>query len=224
MKEAIEAYPLQWPAGWKRNSDPSRSRFGKWNSKPSVAQSVANIQHELKLLTGSEDCVISTNLRLKNDGLPYSAQRNPDDKGAAVYFHYNKEQMVIACDTFNKIGCNLYAIGKTIEAMRGIDRWGCSELLNRAFTGFKALPQQGTKTEWHIVLGVGPFANVQQVKEAYKKKLFTAHPDHGGTLKCCRRFRKHTNQHSILTLKTQNHGKKNQTKIRRRHQRRSLRN
>lgn len=98
----------------------------------------------------TKDVIISTNIKLRNDGMPYSSAKAPDDRGVAVYFKkWNEdtrayEDMCIACDTFDQVGCNLHAIGLSIEAMRGIDRWGCSELMNRAFAGFKALPEQGS--------------------------------------------------------------------------------
>ena len=90
------------------------------------------IIHEMKLFGGT-DLIISSNLKLRLDGLPYSNQRSPEDKGIAVYFTFKGEQKVIACDTFDLIGCNLWAVAKTIEAMRGIDRWGCSQIIDKAF-------------------------------------------------------------------------------------------
>ena len=172
-----EAYPLYWPTGWKRTLRPKTSRFGKWNKKPTVYETSLELLGELRRLTGSSECIISTNVPLKNNGLPYSNFREPDDCGVAVYFNYNKQDMVIACDTFDRVGCNMYAIVKTIEAMRGIERWGCSELLQRAFTGFKALPQS---KEWWEVLGIERNAEKNEVIRAYRNLAKKYHPDAGG--------------------------------------------
>jgi hypothetical protein len=43
--------------------------------------------NEIKLLGGRLP-VISTNVRLRRDGLPYANDHVPDDKGAAVYFQF----------------------------------------------------------------------------------------------------------------------------------------
>lgn len=178
----MEAYPLQWPSGWKRTAKPRDSKFGKWNNRPTTARGRDEVIQELKRLTGDDrlKIIISTNLRVKLDGFPYSGQREPDDTGVAVYFKHNGDDMVIACDSFKTIGENLTGIARTIEALRGIDRWGCSELLHRAFTGFKALPEK-IKYPWYEILGLPASATPEQIKTAYRKKAYETHPDHGGT-------------------------------------------
>ncbi len=54
------------------------------------------------------------------------------------------------------MGDNIQAIRKTIEAMRGLERWGVSDMLQRTFSGFKALPDQTGigKEAWWIVFWV----------------------------------------------------------------------
>ena len=170
-----EAYPLQYPNGWKRTKNPDRSRFGTYNSKPTINESTQKIINEMRLF-GGKNLIISTDLKLRKDGLPYSSQRQPEDQGVAVYFTYQKEQKVIACDSFDKIGCNLWAIGKTIEAMRGIDRWGCSEIITKAFTGFTALPEN-TQNNWWDILEVEPTATDKEIKNAYRNLAKKYHPD-----------------------------------------------
>lgn len=178
MKEIIPNYPLQWPVSWPRTKLPSRSRFGSYNDKPSIAKGSNFIQEEIRKLGGNA-IVISTNLEYKSNGSPYSNQKDPIDKGVAVYFKYKGESMVLACDTFDKIGCNLYAISKTIAAMRSIERYGCSELLSRAFTGFKALPDPNNKEQefWGDILDVSKDATIEEMKKAFYRKAKELHPD-----------------------------------------------
>lgn len=182
----MQAFPLQFPSGWKRTKTTISSRFGKgMYHNPTIAYSRDYVLAELKRM-GATQVVLSTNLELRNDGLPYSNQKDPVDKGVAVYFFYDNNQMVIACDTFNNIACNIYAIGKTIQAMRGIERWGCSELLKRAFTGFKALTgapivTAAPKRKWWDVLGITKESSKEEIKRAYYNKAKIYHPDNGGT-------------------------------------------
>lgn len=49
---------------------------------------------------------------------------------------------VIACDAFREVRLNMNAIVQTIKAIRSIERAGTSSLLERAFKGFSALPEQ----------------------------------------------------------------------------------
>lgn len=51
---------------------------------------------------------------------------------------------VIACDAFKSVGNNMAAIVGTIQAIRKIERCGTSALLERAFKGFAALPQEAS--------------------------------------------------------------------------------
>lgn len=176
----IDAYPLQWPPGWPRAKYTSYSKFGEFTFERMRME----VLRELGLLKATE-IVISSNLRLRQDGFPYSDQRQPEDVGIAVYFKLNGEGQCIPCDKWHKVEDNLRAIVKTIEALRGIERWGAKEMVNAAFRGFKALPSSTIVTPyqsrlWYDVLEVQPNASAEVIKAAYRQKLLKHHPDHGG--------------------------------------------
>ncbi len=177
----IDAYPLQWPAGWRRAEASEYSRFGSYSFE--VARK--EVLHQLDLLDATS-VVISSNLKLRQDGYPYSGQRQPEDVGIAVYFKLNSENQCIPCDKWHKVEDNLRAISKTIDALRGIERWGAKEMVNAAFRGFKALPETiimgaGTARVWHEVLEVSPQASFDVIEAAYKRLLHKVHPDKGGS-------------------------------------------
>lgn len=146
----IDAYPLSWPAGKPRTPrhKVEYSRFEP-GSRPTE---VANIQAEIRRL-GGRNVIVSTNLRLRNDGMPYARDRAPDDAGVAVYFDYGGGQKCFACDRWRTIEENLRAIFKSIEAIRGLERWGSKDFVEAAFTGFAALPAPGQQTArpWRAV-------------------------------------------------------------------------
>jgi hypothetical protein len=181
------AYPLQWPTGRKRTE-----RYHRERAKFDVtfARARDNIIKEVQMLAGGRFAadpltVISTNIALRRDGLPLAGQRAPDDPGVAVYFTYKKRQMSFACDRWEKIEHNMQAIAKTIEALRGIARWGTGDMLEAAFTGFTALPPPtaaGTKRPWREVLGYIPHAIVtaDMLRSRYRELASLHHPDRGG--------------------------------------------
>lgn len=188
----IAAYPLQWPEGWPRTSYFSRipGRFStKRNSRSTaqdltVADGVERVLDELNRFgIGREDIVISTNLKTRLDGLPRSDQKAPEDPGAAVYWETRKGQRkVMAIDQYLKVADNLAAIAATLDAMRAIERHGGAQILDRAFTGFTALPAPGAKRHWREVLGVGPLErDMAVVRLAFKRAASGAHPDKGGS-------------------------------------------
>lgn len=175
------AYPLCWPTGWKRTHVQISSRFGKWQKPVTIAHATNTILDELrKMGIGDWNVIISTNLRLKQDGFPYSNQRDPDDVGASVWWKDCGHQRVIALNQYDRVADNLYAIGKTIEAMRDIDRWGGGEMLERTFTGFTALPNPD-KTDWRTVLGVGESNSIKLIKINYRELVSLYHPDKEGS-------------------------------------------
>lgn len=130
------------------------------------------------MLRGSA-LIVSTNIELKRDGLPYATFKTPDDAGVAVYFAYKNRQMCFACDRWRKVESNMQAIAKTIEALRGIARWGTGDMMAAAFTGFAALPDP-SRRDWRVVLGVGQADGLDRAKTKYRELAATNHPDRGG--------------------------------------------
>jgi hypothetical protein len=175
MTNDISAYPLTWTTIYPRTPQHKRkeARF-----EVSFAVARDQLLHELKLLDAFA-VIISSNVQLRQDGLPYANFREPDDPGVAVYFRIKKKNYVLCCDRWLKVKDNLRAIGLHIAAMRGMERWGVGSL-EQAFMGYQALPPQQEKKWWDL-LGVSPRASEEEVREAYLKLARQHHPDNGGS-------------------------------------------
>lgn len=176
-----EAYPLQWPAGRPRTNRPERSRFGV-----SFAVARNRLFDELRLM-GARLPVLSTNVELRRDGLPYARQSEPDDRGAAVYFEWKGRQMAFGCDRWDRVRDNVQAIRHTIAALRGLDRWGTGDMVEAAFMGFEALP---APEAWWIVLGCPPEASADAIQRAFRRQAMDAHPDRGGSVEAFQRIQR----------------------------------
>ena len=163
-----EAYPLQWPAGWTRTS-PGRRERGAF--KTTFAKARDELMSEISRMGGRLP-VLSSNLALRRDGLPYANQTRIDDPGIAVYFEHKGKPMCFACDRYSSIEGNTQAIRLTIAALRGIERWGASDMMERAFTGFAAL--EAPATGWRSVL------DATDPEGSYRRLRAAAHPDRGG--------------------------------------------
>lgn len=120
--------------------------------------------------------VISSNVALRRDGLPYSNQRRPDDPGVAVYFRLKGKPHVLACDRWLSPEENLWAIAKHIDAMRGQERWGVGTL-EQAFTGYMALPAPPDDTQWWLVLDVPETAGPDLIRGRYRSLAQLHRPD-----------------------------------------------
>jgi hypothetical protein len=172
---SAEAYPLYWPEGWKRCRNREHSRF-----KTGFGAARNLLFAELARM-GARKVILSTSVPLRNDGLPRANMR-PDngDSGVAVYFQRNGRDMVFACDKYRDTCDNIYAIAKTIDAMRGIERWGASDMMERAFSGFKALAAPTTR-DWWDVLMVRRDSSREAIEANFRSLLKTRHPDAGGS-------------------------------------------
>ena len=172
---SAQAYPLYWPEGWKRTKYQKKSPFrvtGFGKVRDFLISEVRRM--------GGTSVVLSSNIPLRNDGLPYANASNPSDSGVAIYFLYQKKKMSFACDSYRMVADNAYAIAKTIEALRGIERWGASDMMERAFSGFKALAS-ATEREWWDVLQVNRSCSRDVIESNFRSLLRTRHPDAGGS-------------------------------------------
>lgn len=206
---AITAYPLCWPEGWERTPPQLRDRGDRFKTyetqyRPAnIPGGQGYLQKVSKGVTfdkarrqmaaelgrlGAKDVILSTNLRLRNDGEPYAgeATKAMPDPGIAVYFQYRGRPMVMAVDRFQNIAANMRSLGMAIEAMRQLERHGGGAMMERAFTGFAALPPPSSSGRpWKEVLGLTtPTRELirEDVMTAYRALAKERHPDViGGT-------------------------------------------
>ena len=178
-----QAYPLQWPAGQPRT--PSYRRKGSQFTQGGFLtpdRATRDTLDQIRRLGGTQP-VVSTNVPIRKDGLPYAdaARRRMDDPGVAVYFTLKGRQQVFACDKWETVPENLRAITKTIEALRGIERWGSGDMMERAFTGFTALPPPivtPPPRAWWEVLNVDPSMPLAAMETQYRALAKERHTDH----------------------------------------------
>jgi hypothetical protein len=184
--EGINAHPLTWPVSWRRTPPHQRKRS---RYQVSFGRARDEVVHSLGLMGVSRhDVIISTNVPLRRDGLPYADMREPDDPGVAVYWSKigkQTEQRVIPCDSWRTVRDNLRAVGLALEALRQLERTGAKEILDRAFTGFAALPPAPSEEEdWRRVLfpdGSWKLVTKERIEERYRELSLVAHPDRGGS-------------------------------------------
>jgi hypothetical protein len=189
-------FPLAWPDGIARKRSRERSDFHKERGFNAARDGALD---QLRLMRASH-VVITSNLPTNSKGLPTSASvGHISDPGIAVYWVRNGKEHVIACDRWQTCMENMRAVEKTLEAIRGIARWGSTEMVESAFAGFAALPpgdgtsaytapEQTKPKTWRELFGVVTLnlANADLlavVKARYRDQIKAAHPDRpGGSL------------------------------------------
>lgn len=163
------AYPLAWPAGWPR-TDPAKRERARF--KVTLAGALRFLSDELRRL-GATNIVLSSNVTLGRD--------NANDPGVCAYFLYQMDQAAIPCDRWSTVADNVQAIAKTIEALRGIDRWGAKHMVRAAFRGFAALPPPGAVRSWRDVLSAPVDCTRDNAEILYRFLARKLHPDSGGS-------------------------------------------
>lgn len=167
--KAPTGYPLQWPAGWPRTVSYSRER-GRFSC--TLAAALSNLQKQVELM-GGKGLVLSSNCTL--------GDLKPKESGVVAYFTHDGLNIAIPCDRWQTVEANVQAIALTIQAMRGMERWGAKHMIKAMFTGFKALPESTGKRKWCAVFGCGPNDSVDDVLSRFRKLAFENHPDRGGS-------------------------------------------
>lgn len=189
--DLITAYPLCWPAGWPRESLRVAANHFKGNT---LYKANSSLKVELQRL-GASDIILSSNVHLRIDGEPKSdwERFRITDPGVAVYFVLRRGgadqgreiQMVMARDVYNDPASNLRSLGLAVEHLRGLERHGGGTMLEKAFTGFTALPAPGDprKRTWRQVFMMEgtPDPPKSLLTQQYRDLSYEKHPDHGGS-------------------------------------------
>jgi hypothetical protein len=176
MRRSGIGYPLHWPKDRPRSkvSDREGPFF------VSMGEAIDHLLDELRKM-GADHVIISCNARGRQTDLgwrPLVRDTNPSDPGVAVWFIKDNEKHCITCDRWPHLTDNIRSIGKTVESLRAVKRWGSSEMASRAVSGFRAaLPPAGS--DWKSILGAG-VTTVADAKKSFRMLAAKAHPDHGG--------------------------------------------
>lgn len=192
-----QCYPLRWPEGAPRSRSQLRTPFKSVND---VGPEIAELYRELRLVPQVVTIIVSSNMPTRSDGLPASrsSQRPDGDSGVVAYWtrkiwRAGRDSLVpyaMPCDRFDRIADNLHALAKSINAMRGMERWGAVSF-EQAFAAFAALPAGDGSTygatpvvvDWRSVFG-GTWPDDLEAdellvlaKSRYRKLSRDAHPD-----------------------------------------------
>ena len=150
----VTEFPLCWPENKPRAAERmDRSYrgayFGTNVNKMTRAKALAAIEDEMRKWR-IDRWIIST---------APAYRQGPTDPAAALWWdHPGLGLRVLACDQYARVHDNLYAIALTLDALRGLERWG-AYTMEQAIEGAKlALPPPAGSANivWRQVLGDVP--------------------------------------------------------------------
>lgn len=165
----LREYKLTWPADEPRTPPAERRTSSPFTM--AADRSIRILAAELVKFK-ARDVLLSTG--------DTRGGNNPKDPGAALYFNVGVRQVSICIDIFQYTQDNVRAIGKVIEAMRTMERYGGQKMSDKAFTGFAALPPP--PDIWKVLgisKGVGEALSAKMrrefVMEAFREKAKVVH-------------------------------------------------
>jgi hypothetical protein len=121
--------PLAWPENEART--PGHQKRSKSLFNTSLGRTLDQLEAEL-LRFRAKNIVLSIDL-------PFRGKIN--DSAAALFFDLpGGRAIAICCDLYLKQDDNVRALYKIVEGMRTIERFGGSNVSQKTFTGFAALP------------------------------------------------------------------------------------
>jgi hypothetical protein len=165
-------HPLRWPMGWPVTPIMKRADGVRFQSRDGRRQPVSFTVAREQLLDelwklGATHAVTMSN-RPGGDA---------DPAPVAVDFMLHKKHMSMGADRFTTAAANMRSLAIAIAALRQLQRHGGGVMLERAASGFAALP--APRTCWDI-LEITPQASPEQIARAFRTKAATMHPDVGG--------------------------------------------
>ena len=173
----------RWPKPFTKTR--KASRF-----KANFDTVLASLQYEIYKAGGNHRvAVIQLALRdadiRQSDGMP-KAYSKPDHPGVIVSFKNGKNQeLSFPCDRFTHWNANLYAIAKSLDALRMVDRYGVTTQ-GEQYRGWQALPPApvagSLDAEIVALRAACGFGDVtrENWREAYRAAVKLLHPDANG--------------------------------------------
>ncbi len=186
--------PARWPTDWPRRLNPPVE--SSFSGDRTLSASVRALVDELETQAYASNVIVAA-------GFGNATTSNLDDIGAAVYFTRYGKPYVLACDRYDCVQHNVWAICMHVKALRGQERWGVGST-EQALAGYAALPGEvgdppppepetnetnerrtrpprgrTTPRSWRTVLGFGPRSapSVDEIAAAHRKLAKQHHPD-----------------------------------------------
>lgn len=181
MINSVRFVPIKhWPR--KPTQFPQKSPF-----KRTYDAALKHLDTELTR-AGARNILIQLYLpagQIRQDGWPFANAR-PLQPGVILTFEKNNITVSMPCDNYDDWTQNLYAISRSLEALRAVDRYGVTTGVEQ-YAGFKLLapPAVERNEDWAYALIAGasgePESKLRADREllasAVRRAATKAHPD-----------------------------------------------
>lgn len=166
------------------------------SAKPGWSKAFDLLRYELGRI-GAAEVIVEAGYKpeqVRADGWPYSNAR-PEHHQVRVSFRRGKVPMSFCQGGFSAIEFNVWLIGMTLQALRAVDHYGCTQG-GEQYRGWAQLPSGIAASEWanaeeaarwlvaQTTMSMTPahvLGNPANLRLAFREAASKAHPDAGGS-------------------------------------------
>lgn len=178
MPDIRYEHPLKLPNGWVTTPPSARIFNTAFPRTLTLAEALRLLEEEIKCFPFVGASIYTNFQHVTSDRLRKKVGN--DIAGICVSLKvYNREHM-IACDHWQVLEQNAYAISLTLRTLRNLEDWGVAarsyalslfagsishkETAHEAFEDVSGLP------EWLLALGLGPTATLEDANAVYRRR------------------------------------------------------
>jgi len=163
---------------------PAANRERNNSYQATLGQTTSDLATEMDRLDPDEWRASIGNQHTKSNGLPLH-NANPDDPGFVLRWRKDDQQFAVACDDSPRLRDNVRTVLLWVRETRkrnqrpvktGEDEFAAARLPSG--NGSEAVVASEPP---HQILGVERDADAEEVREAFRREVQQAHPDHGGS-------------------------------------------
>lgn len=166
--------PLEWPKDIRPTPRASQRNDHGFAPHILLAQSINYLEQELEALKANGKLLLDIEQPLIDRLRKTIGNRT----GACLQFRYRSKGYVLACDRWDTVEHNVYALHLALRHWRNLERWGIGEL-PRLMYGFEdsvmgiGAIQDSYDTKllsWMEVLGLGPTCTLDDAIAVYHRR------------------------------------------------------
>ncbi len=167
--------PLKWPEAYPITPRMRQRADSGFSNAMTLEEAVSFLAEEIMDFDTQYACLCTD---VENIATARTRHAHGTRSGACLTLKIANKNYFFACDRWQKLEHNIYALHLTLRQLRNIDKWGTAplELLlsqfavsNRHALDLEKLTSEST-TSWMQALGLGPTATLQDAVAVYHRR------------------------------------------------------
>ncbi len=179
MPQLIYQCPLTFPTGWTRTAQGATTVNRQFSKTTTIEDALHYLQDEIAAIH-ADSAILYTNYEsIHNPGM---RSKRGNSEGASLQLTVKGASGFLACDQWNTVAHNLYALHLAVRHLRMFEEWGVAtaDFMLSAFSDKAAQTRAVQSTgmaDWMITLGLGPTATLDDANAMYRQRAKQAAAD-----------------------------------------------